>query len=130
MASLLVSDSGAEVRRVSVGSARCRERGAESIALGAACRVARGLAHSVAADSGVDARTFAHTPRFAAAIGSDWLVASSENDTRFHCKNAPRSEEGNDGGAQLILAVVVCVDRLTRCAQQTPFVEDNRRVSW
>lgn len=108
MASLLVSDSGAAVRRTSVGSARCRKLSAESIALGAACRVARGLARSVAAESGVDARglarsiaaesgvdarTFAHTPRFGAAIGSDWLVASSENDTRFHCKNTPRSEE-------------------------------------
>ena len=76
-----------------VGSARCRKRGGESIALGAACRVARGLARSIAADSGIDALTFAHTPRLGTAIGSDWLVASSENYSRPHCKNAPRSEE-------------------------------------
>jgi len=93
MASLLVSDLGAAVRRLSVGSAGRRKRGAESIALGAICRVVRGLAQRVAAESGFDDRILAYAPRLGTAIGSGWLVASSEDDTRFHCKNAPRSEE-------------------------------------
>lgn len=89
MASLLVSDLGDTARRMTVGSARCRKRGAESLVLGATSRVA--------ADCRLDARNLAYAPRPETAIGSRWAVASLDADTHSQCKSAARSEEGNDG---------------------------------
>lgn len=88
MTTSLVPDSGAAAHRMSVGSARYRERGAESIALGAAGRVARVFVRSVAADCIVDARALACALRFGTAVGSRWTVAILDADTQFHWEDA------------------------------------------